>query len=154
MFVKTLRVRRRVALLAAAVMAGAAGLAGAQLLMPPTSVAVMSQSVMDNAGRVAFLRSFGWEVESEPSEILEIVIPTEFDASYDQYNRLQLAQGYDLTRWRGRTAKRYTYKILNYPQASGEVRANLIVCDGQVVAGDVSCVALGGFMHGLVYESH
>lgn len=154
MFVKTFRLRRRVAFLLAAILAGGVGLWSAQLLHVPNSVPIAAAPVTDNAGRIAFLSSFGWQVDEEPWEILEIVIPDEFDNVYEQYNQLQQKQGYDLTRWHGKTARRYTYRILNYPNPPGTVYANLIVCDGQIIAGDVSSVALNGFMHGLVYESH
>lgn len=154
MFVKTFRLRRRVAFLLAALIAGGVGLWGAQLLHSPTDAPVAAAAVTDNAGRIAYLASFGWEVEEEPWEILEIVIPEEFDSVYTQYNQLQLRQGFDLTRWHGKTARRYTYRILNYPDPPDTVYANLIVCEEQIIAGDISCVALNGFMHGLVYESH
>jgi hypothetical protein len=154
MFVKTFRLRRRVAFLLAALFAGGVGLWSAQMLHLPTAVPVAATTATDNAGRMAYLASVGWEVEEEPWEILEIVIPQEFDSVYEQYNQLQIRQGFDLTRWHGKTARRYTYRILNYPNPPGTVYANLIVCDQQIIAGDVSCVALNGFMHGLVYESH
>ncbi len=152
MFVKTFRLRRSVAFILVAVLAGSLGVGAAHLLGGTDTVAVSTAAVTDNAGRIAFLGGFGWQVEPEPHEILEIVIPYEFDAVYEQYNQLQLSQGYDLTRWRGRTAKRYTYRITNYPNQQDEVFANLIVCQQQIVAGDVSSLSLQGFMHGLAYE--
>lgn len=154
MFVKTFRLRRRAAFLLVALLAGGVGLWGAQMLHSPTEAPVAAAAVTDNAGRIAYLASFGWEVEEEPWEILEIVIPEEFDSVYTQYNQLQLRQGFDLTRWHGKTARRYTYRILNYPDPPDTVYANLILYEDQIIAGDVSCVALNGFMHGLVYESH
>lgn len=154
MFIKTFRLRRQAAFLLAAVMAAGVGLLGAGLLTDAPAVATSAAAVTDNAGRIAYLSSFGWQVEEEPYEILEIVIPAEFDNVYEQYNQLQKQQGYDLTRWRGKTARRYTYRILNYPNAEAEVFVNLIVCEDQIIAGDVSSVALNGFMHGLVYERH
>lgn len=152
LFIKTFRLRRPVAFLAVAVLAAGIGLIGAGLLTDRPSVPISTVAVTDNAGRIAFLGGFGWQVDEEPSEILEIVIPDQFDSVYEQYNQLQKKQGYDLTRWRGKTARRYTYRILNYPNAQDEVFANLILCDGQVIGGDVSSVALNGFMHGLIYE--
>lgn len=154
MFVKTFRLRRHVAFLLAALFAGGVGLWGAQMLHQPADTPVIATTATDNAGRIAYLASFGWEVEEEPWEILEIVIPEEFDNAYEQYNQLQIKQGFDLTRWHGKTARRYTYRILNYPAPTDTVYANLIICDQQIIAGDVSSVALNGFMHGLVYESH
>lgn len=152
MFVKTFRLHRLPTLILVSVLACCMGLGAARLLGRPTIIAVSATSVTDNAGRIAFLGGFGWQVEEEPHEILEIVIPYEFDAVYTQYNELQLSQGYDLTRWKGMTAKRYTYRITNYPNSQEEVFANLIVCREQIIAGDVSSLSLHGFMHGLSYE--
>ena len=36
--------------------------------------------------RVNFLRSFGYEVEAEPALIEEIIIPSDFDKEYEEYN--------------------------------------------------------------------
>lgn len=152
MFVKTFRLHRPIALALVAVMACGMGVGATQLLGHADIVAVSTPAVTDNAGRIAFLGGFGWQVEEEPHEILEIVIPYEFDAVYEQYNQLQLSQGYDLTRWRGMTAKRYTYRITNYPNSEEDVYANLILCREQIIAGDVSSLSLHGFMHGLAYE--
>lgn len=152
MFVKTFRLHRPIALILVAVIACGMGVGATQLLNKADIMAVSTPTVTDNAGRIAFLSSFGWQVEEEPHEILEIVIPYEFDAVYEQYNQLQLSQGYDLTRWRGMTAKRYTYRITNYPNSTDEIYANLILCKEQIIAGDVSSVSLHGFMHGLAYE--
>ncbi len=152
MFVKTFRLHRPIALILVAVIACGMGVGATQLLGKSDIMAISTPTVTDNAGRIAFLSSFGWQVEEEPHEILEIVIPYEFDAVYEQYNQLQLSQGYDLTRWRGMTAKRYTYRITNYPNSTDEIYANLILCKEQIIAGDVSSVSLHGFMHGLAYE--
>ena len=152
MFVKTFRLHRPVALVLVAVIACGMGLGASHLLGAPKSMVISASAVTDNAGRIAFLGGFGWQVEEEPHEILEVVIPYEFDAVYEQYNQLQLSQGYDLTRWKGMTAKRYTYRITNYPNTQDEVYANLIVCREQIIAGDVSSLSIHGFMHGLAYE--
>ena len=152
MFVKTFRLHRPLALVLVAVIACGMGLGASHLLGASGSVVISATAVTDNAGRIAFLSGFGWQVEEEPHEILEIVIPYEFDAVYEQYNQLQLSQGYDLTRWKGMTAKRYTYRITNYPNTQDEVYANLIICREQIIAGDVSSLSIHGFMHGLAYE--
>lgn len=152
MFVKTFRLHRPLALVLVAVIACGMGLGASHLLGASSSVVISATAVTDNAGRIAFLGGFGWQVEEEPHEILEIVIPYEFDAVYEQYNQLQLSQGYDLTRWKGMTAKRYTYRITNYPNTQDEVYANLIICREQIIAGDVSSLSIHGFMHGLAYE--
>lgn len=96
--------------------------------------------------RLAFLAQFGWEVEAEPLEIREIVIPEKFDEVYTRYNALQKEQGMDLLPYAGKTCKQWIYKVLNYPISGEEVRAVMLVYEGQVIGGDISSVALDGFM--------
>ena len=36
----------------------------------------------DASGRLKFLSQFGWEVEQDPVEVREVIIPAEFDAAY------------------------------------------------------------------------
>ncbi len=103
--------------------------------------------------RLAFIAQFGWEVEEEPQEIAEIVIPEEFDEVYIKYNELQQKQNYNLEKFKGKRCKRYTYKITNYPECPDNARINLLVCDGKVIGGDVCSVELNGFMHGFAADS-
>lgn len=98
--------------------------------------------------RLEFVRSFGWEVEEEPVEVLEVVIPKEFDKVYEAYNSMQKHQGYDLAKHAGKRCKRYTFVITNYPGQSEDVRLNLLVRDNKVIGGDVCSLLPDGFMHG------
>ena len=93
--------------------------------------------------------ALGWEVGEEPEEIREVVIPQEFDETYQQYNQLQEEQGFDLERYRGQRAKVYTYQILNYPDRPEGIVAHLLIWDWKVIGGDVCSVELDGFMQGL-----
>lgn len=107
-------------------------------------------SAKTNEERISFLENFGWEVAAEPIEVVDVIIPTSFDETYDTYNKLQESQGLDLEAFKGMKAKRYTYKIENYPdEENSEIHANLLVSEDRIIAGDVSSVDLGGFMHGL-----
>lgn len=101
-----------------------------------------------NDDRLEFIGSFGWEVESEPMEVKEIVIPKTFDDVYSQYNDMQKDCGYDLEKLGGKRCKRYAYKVTNYPGDEGDVIANLIVYKDKVVGGDISSAKLDGFIHG------
>ena len=103
-----------------------------------------------NAQRIAFLESFGWEVEPEEDEILEVVIPKQLDDVYLQYNEIQLAQGCDLSNFTGKRCKRYTYVVNNYPGQAEDVRANILTYKGKIIGGDICSVKLDGFMHGFV----
>ena len=90
-----------------------------------------------------------WEVSDEYDECKAVTIPKEFNEVYEKYNKLQKQQGFDLEDYKGKTAEVYTYAVKNYGNKKQEVRANLIVCEGQLVGGDVCSAELDGFMQGL-----
>ena len=101
-----------------------------------------------NEQRIAFLESFGWQVESEPLEILEVIIPEQFDEIYTAYNEMQTAGGFDLSEHAGRRVKRFAYRITNYPGTQEPVRAHILVYRDKVIGGDICSEVAGGFMHG------
>ena len=109
----------------------------------------ISQVVKNNAEMVSYLESFGWKVSAEPCEIVEVSIPGEFNDVYENYNKLQKTQGFDLTEYKGEHVKRFTFEVLNYPDEPEYVRANLLVYENKVIAGDVSSVKSDGFIQGL-----
>lgn len=98
--------------------------------------------------RLAYIQSFGWEATPEPAEVLEVIIPEEFDSVYQQYNSIQKKQGFDLTSFAGKRVKRYSYVVTNYPGATGEIRFNLLIQGDKVIGGDVCSLEQNGFMHG------
>ncbi len=99
---------------------------------------------------IEFLNAFGWEVEEGYIEKADITIPEEFDAVYNGYNEIQKQAGFDLERYKGRKAVRYTYIVKNYPDdVKNEVRANVICVKGEPVGGDVMTVNLDGCMNPL-----
>lgn len=106
-----------------------------------------------NEQRVEFAKSFGWELEQEPVEILEVIIPKEFDEVYNEYNAIQKQQGYNLEKYAGKRCKRYAYLITNYPGAESEVRLNMLVYKDKIIGGDVCSMDLNGFMHGFQLQS-
>ncbi|MGI5985098.1 MAG: DUF4830 domain-containing protein [Clostridiales bacterium] len=105
--------------------------------------------VKTNEDRVKFLENLGWEVDSEPIEEKNVVIPKKFSDVYETYNRLQLEQGYDLSKYCGLETTIYTYSVRNYSGYIGEVVADLYVLNYEVIGGDIHSRALDGFMHGL-----
>lgn len=109
----------------------------------------MDRTVKTNEERVSFLEQFGWQVEADPREVAEVVVPQEFDATYQAYNDIQRLQDCDLEKYKGKRVKRYTYTVLNYPDAQDTVVANLLVSGDKVVGGDVCSLALDGFIHTL-----
>ncbi len=110
----------------------------------------VSYNAADGSERLEFIKQFGWECSEEPSEIMEVLIPAEFDEVYERYNELQKSQGLDLSDYKGQRVKRWSYQITNYPgyEESSQIRINLLVCKGVVIGGDVCSLAEDGFMCG------
>lgn len=105
----------------------------------------------DNSQRVAYLQSLGWEVESEPVETLQFLLPESLAEPYLTYNQLQKEQGFDLSACCGKQVARYTYTATNYPGRLEGVQINLYLCENRPVAGDVFCAGADGFQDTLVY---
>ena len=105
----------------------------------------------DNTQQITYLQSLGWEVESEPVETLQFLLPDPLEEPYLTYNELQKEQGFDLTACCGRQASRYTYAVTNYPGRPSGVQLNLYICEGVPVAGDVCCPGADGFQHTLAF---
>lgn len=103
-----------------------------------------------NAQRVEYLRNCGWEVVEEPVETFQFLLPEKLEEPYASYNDLQLSQGFDLRPYCGRQLARYTYTLTNYPDRPEGVQANLYVCDGQIIGGDIFCSGAGGFQEALL----
>lgn len=101
-----------------------------------------------NLDMVRFLESYGWSVESEPVKIVQVTVPKSFDAVYEKYNQIQIAQGLDLSRHKGERARLFTYVVTNYDY-QGTVYANLLISGEKVIAGDICSADVSGFMHGL-----
>ena len=78
-----------------------------------------------------------------------MLIPKEMDESYNEYLALQSGQGFDLEKYTGKRAKRYTYEITNYPTGEAGVQVNLLIYKNTVIAGEVLSPQLDGFLHGL-----
>lgn len=100
-----------------------------------------------DVARAAFLAEYGWEISTVPTEVCDVVIPERFNQTYERYNALQQTQGFDLADYKGKRAKRYTYRVLNHPSGDA-VQANLLVLNGQVIGGDLCTLAPDGFMQG------
>lgn len=117
-----------------------------------TTVTPAGQSLENNTNdqRIKFLNGFGWQTSSEPCTISDVLIPSEFDDTYNSYNELQKSQGYDLNEYKSKLVKKYTYEILNFPSVKeGEiVYANLLIYQNEVIGGDISSARLDGFMQG------
>ena len=112
------------------------------------STATSATNVSNNDARVQFLKNFGWEVSTSPTESSQVRIPKEQTQVYERYNALQKSQGYDLTQYAGKTVMRYVYKVNNYPSATEPVYATLLVYKNQIIGGDITDTAAGGTIQG------
>ena len=147
MMVMTARVNFKKIILA---LAAAAALILALILLlggnDTTQTAAPAPSAND--GRVKFLTDFGWDVTTSPTESGRVRIPDGPSEVFDRYNILQKGQGYDLTKYAGKTVMRYVYKINNYPGATEPVYATLLVYKNQIIGGDVTDTAAKGHIRG------
>ncbi len=110
------------------------------------------KNIRDNDDRLAYLSGLGWQVSPQPLAAEELLIPEEFDESYEGYLRLQSDQGFDLTRYRGKRVKRYTYQVTNYPGQTEPVQLALLIYKNRVVGGQIQSSS-GSFLHGLTLPS-
>lgn len=115
-----------------------------------TSVNHFLVNAQTAADRVQFLSQFGWEVDSDPLEARDIMIPAEFDETYTQYNDIQKSLGFDLSDYCGSKAKKWVYSVKNYPGIANNVTATLLISDGKVIGGDISSNGTEKFTHSLL----
>ena len=152
MMVMTAKVNFRKILM---VLAGIAGIIIALILLlggkgaeEPTAATAAAGSVANNDARVQFLKDFGWDVTTSPTESSQVRIPEETSEVFDRYNALQKSQGYDLSAYSGKTVMRYVYQINNFPGATEPVYATLLVHKNQIIGGDITNTAPGGVVQG------
>ena len=151
MFVLTTRLRKKRAILVGAlvILLIAGGLLWRGL---SRGTAAPGEPVLrDNEERITYLRELGWEVDEEPIESMELALPEELTGSYAAYNELQLAQGFDLRDYLGKSVSRWTYQVRNYPDRPEDVQLNLYLCEDRPIAGDIIAGGEGGFQGTLRY---
>lgn len=117
---------------------------------PAAKVSGVNMRAATHQERIAFFSQFGYEISEDPLEVKEVVIPTEFDETYEKYNNIQKSQGLDLSKYKGKRVKMWSYAISNYPgyENADCIRGNILVYDGIVVGGDISNIELEGFTVG------
>ncbi len=127
------------------------------LVPDQTSIAVENGSLTEKdfthiesaEDRVRFLNLCGWDIETEAVAVTEVTIPAVFDGVYTRYNELQSVLGCDLSAYKNKTVKRYTYIVTNYDY-DGTVYANLLVFDDTVIGGDIATANVDGFQKSLI----
>ncbi len=96
-----------------------------------------------NSIRVEYLNSLKLYVDDTSVLSKDIIIPESFTEVYKNYNKLQKKSGFDLSKYKGRKATVYTYKL------NETNNVNIIVCNGQIIGGDISNIKLNGEMKSL-----
>ena len=136
---------------AGAVVAAGLALLGLLLYLGRPAEEAESRLLDTNEARVEYLAQWGWEVDPEPVETLQFLLPDTLEEPYLSYNVLQRSQGFDLSLCCGKQVARYTYLVTNYPSGREDVQVNLYLCEGEPVAGDVCCAGADGFRNPLEY---
>ncbi len=105
-------------------------------------------SASTDAERLEYLSAFGWKT-AEKYETKELTIPQRWNEVYLDYNEVQKNQGFDLTDYKGRKVTLYTYTVTNYKNIKEGIVADMLVCDGILIGGDIcNTSAENGFLTG------
>ena len=133
-----------------AALAAVAGVIIALILLLGESSTAQTAAPVHSANdqRIKFLTDFGWDVTTSPTESGRVRIPDEAGEVFDRYNTLQKGQGYDLSKYAGKTVMRYVYKVGNYPGATEPVYATLLVYKNQIIGGDITDTSAKGHIRG------
>ena len=107
-------------------------------------------SAANDAERIAYLHSLGWETEAPAVETVALTLPDPLEEPYLSYNVLQQQQGFDLQPYAGKNIERSTYTVTNHPSAL-PCQANLYTHHGKLIAGDILCSGEGGFIAPLTF---
>ncbi len=101
-------------------------------------------------GRGEFLASLGWDVDLNSEEGKAVIIPETLDGVMEEYNKMQLEQGMDLSPHCGEKCQQYTYLLKNYPSDNDNVFISMYILDGELIAGDIHTNSVNGFMVGIM----
>ena len=135
---------------AAARLAGdVAAMGGTDEAQDDTARQTVSTLALTDEERTAYLKACGWEVDADSCTVREVIIPSDFDESYQSYADLQARQGFDMEKLKGKRVKQVVYTVTNAEEA--DVSAELLIYRGKIVAGDIfSMKTDGGFTRGLM----
>ena len=144
-FVKatTLRLFGTVVLcLAALISAGA--ISASLSASPVLADGISFENIKTEEDRRAFLSACGHTPTEEAEVSAEVSLPKALDAVLLGYNEIQKQQGFDLSRYTGKTVTRYTYRLAN--EGNTPVYANIIVYRHKIIAADITAPGADGFV--------
>lgn len=150
MFIKTIKVKKPTAALGGILVLVIAIIAVALMIVHKLGNPAVYE-LKTESDRQSFIKEMGWQVSEEYEECKVVVIPEEFNDVYEKYNELQKEQGFDLSKYKGKTVEIYSYPVYNYEGYEDKdcIKCNILICDGILIGGDVCSVELDGFMQGL-----
>jgi len=105
--------------------------------------------LMTTEGRKMFLSELGWEIDPDSESYKSVLLPQTLEGIMEEYNRLQLEQGFDLSQHCGEECEQFCYTVTNYPNCDNTVYATLYLQNGKLIAADIHSNAIDGFMHGI-----
>ncbi len=122
------------------------------LILQNGETVYLSAVNLNNNDRVSFFCENGYFVDPTSEVECYVMIPEVFDDTFEEYNRLQIQQGFDLSEYCGKYVKRYTYKLKEFDNVDNpdDIFATLYVYGGRIIAADVYCSSINGFMMGVV----
>ena len=97
-----------------------------------------ASSLRSTEGRCAYLASLGLRADPASEELRPVALPARFDALLEDYNALQLSQGFDLRAAAGRTCFCCSYDLVGFPDWDGRVIATLYLFRGRSAAATIS----------------
>lgn len=109
-----------------------------------------SDCLSTTEGRQKFLYSLGWDVDIESEEEKIVLIPEKLEGVMEEYNKMQLEQGLDLSLHCGKKCSQFNYLLKNYPSGKEHVYLTIYVLKGRLIAGDIHTNSVNGFMQGIL----
>ena len=73
----------------------------------------VSTLALTDEERTAYLKACGWEVDAASCTVREVIVPSDFDETYQSYADLQARQGFDLEKLKGKRVKQVVYSVTN-----------------------------------------
>ena len=101
-------------------------------------------------GRQMFLLELGWEINPDSESHKTVLIPKTLSGVMAEYNKMQLKQGFDLSKHPGESCEQYIYTLTNYPAEDQVVLVTLYIQGRELIAADIHSTAMNGFMHGII----
>ncbi|MBO5409286.1 MAG: DUF4830 domain-containing protein [Clostridia bacterium] len=104
--------------------------------------------------RRGFLEQYGWKTADKPCFKETVTLPKTVEELSADYETLQNRQGFSIVPYLGKTLKKYTYTVTNYPNSPASVYANVLLYRGNIVACEIVCPDFkNGFIEPVIREN-